>query len=666
MFCKVAAKTPFNGSILTYLEGPYSENINVGDIVEVPLGSRTIPGCILEKGLGEEEVQRDVNIEKIKEISGMEYSTISIEKTHLELFLWLSNYYHYNIGQLIFETVPKSLKRPRKLKFIAGKGKSFDFELNLDQKYAVSEISKGEGFNKWLIHGVTGSGKTAIYLELVKKVISEGKSVLFLLPEINLTPQFISKFEQHVNAPIYSYNSSISASDKYGLWKLLSQDDSPKIIIGVRSSIFLPIKKLGLIVVDEEHDQSFKQEDRCPYNARDIAIKRAQLDSFTIILGSATPSVETVYNFQKAERYLSLKKRVGPANLPKIHLIDMTETGGGDKNRFWPLSNKSIEMTEQALTKNEQVVFFVNRLGYANYLQCRACGHQFHCPNCSVNLKYFKHKDEICCNSCGYSQATPKICPECQNMNLYQKGYGTEKLHDILTQHFESSYQVERFDRDEIINFRKLEERLSAFHAGKIDVLVGTQMLSKGHNFEKVNLVVIAGVDAQLNFPDFRANERVYQLLTQVAGRSGRFGAEADVLIHTLNSENQIFRYVTDHTFDDFYKDELEIRKICRCPPFAKLAMIYLTSRFQTKVVAEALRLTDKLKQVCEKHFNQVEVVGPRPSFIEKRVNKYTWCFLVRSTDVNQLHNALNTVLNGWNSDSSVNIKVDIDPSIIM
>lgn len=670
-YCLVAVDAPFNNSILTYLYCHYDQ-IYPGMLVMAPLGKRKVKGCVLKIGMDFSELSDDVKKFEMKFLDGEYCSELGIFGNEMDLYRWISEYYHYPLGQLIFDCLPKIMKKPRRLSFQSGQGLSFEFSLNEIQKEIIARIKLklDSGFSKWLVHGITGSGKTAVYLELVRETLKSGKSALFLLPEINLTPQFIKTFLKYIDAPIYSYNSSINNSDKFELWKFLQKDQSPKVIIGVRSSIYLPIKKLGLIVVDEEHDQSFKQEDRCPYNARDIAIKKASLEKIPVVLGSATPSLETFNQFVFSKRYhdnyFQMKERTADANLPKIELVDMrTNTDKHNysrkKNELWPFNSYSLEKIKLAVDAGEQVLVFVNRLGFANYLQCRSCGHQFGCPNCTLNLKYFRRRNELSCQYCNYIEKVPEICPECQNMNLHQKGFGTERLQDILEKQL-PEIDIERFDRDDIKTFKQLEERLKRFHSGEIDILVGTQMLSKGHNFKNVNLVLVLGVDDQLNFPDFRSNERVYQLLTQISGRSGRFGKKSEVLIHTLGMKNKIFQYILNNSFDDFYRDEIEIRKLCACPPFLRIAMVYFTSRFKDRVDDFSNSTAQFMKHLCKNHFKQVELLGPRPAMIEKRVNKFTWSLMIRSDDVNQMHNLIKSIKKNIKLPSGVTIRIDVDP----
>jgi primosomal protein N' (replication factor Y) len=653
----IAVNTPFNNSLLTY--SFESEELKKGMLVKIPLGKRVVDGCVWAR-VDSKNIEKADKIKAILEID----IEVTLDQSECELFEWMSHYYHYPVGQLINDTLPHFLKKPRKLNFIQGKGELFHFNLNEEQKSVVDNIEKVglDHFSKWLVHGVTGAGKTIVYLYLMKKIIEKGKSVIFLLPEINLTPQFMKVFENYLDVPIYSYNSSITNSDKFGLWKLLQNENRPVLLLGVRSSVFLPIKNLGLIIVDEEHDQSFKQDDRCTYNARDVAIKKASLLNVPIVLGSATPMIETYSSFKKANSYFTLKKRAQTSKLPVVTLVDMRGKLKDDYEKLiWPYSVTTIDKISEALNRKEQVIIFINRLGYSSYLQCGACGHQFTCPNCSTNLKFYKKRNELQCQTCEYKEPKPEMCPECMNLNLTPKGFGTEKAHEVLQQVFKNK-TVERFDRDEIKNFTQLENVLDDFHSKKIDILVGTQMLSKGHNFQDVNLVVILGIDAQLNFPDFRSNERVYQTLTQVSGRAGRFGKDAEVLIHTLAPENKIFTYVKDHSFDNFYNDELELRKICSSPPFKKIILIYLSSKSQLEVIENAESLANMMRQLNQKHFSSVEVLGPRPSMIEKKVNKFTWSIMLRGHELNELHNSLNSLLKNFSYKSSISLKVDIDP----
>lgn len=658
---RVAVNYPLKNSGLLYF---YEGDLERGQVVEVPLGKRKEVGCVISIDESNSKEFQSTPQDKIKTILGV-VANSKLDEIELQLFEWMANYYHYSLGQVIFDCLPHSLKRPRALEQSQGEGKDLEFIPNTRQQYVMEEIRKGLGqFNRYLIHGVTGSGKTAIYMDLIKKTLDSGKSVLFLLPEINLTPQFTSTFAKYLKASILSYHSELSDSQKYQIWQTARATTGPILILGVRSSVFIPLNNLGLIVIDEEHDTSFKQDDRCPYNARDVATKKAQLLKIPLVMGSATPSLESYFAFHTEnvnKNLFEIRERAGDAFLPAVELIDAREKADKEQD-IWPLVPRSITAITEALGRNEQVLVFVNRLGFANYLQCRACGHQFNCPNCSVTLRYFRRKNSLACNHCEYKEPLPSQCPECSCLTLSHKGFGTEKIQDVLQKIFPQK-SIERFDRDEIKTFTQLQERLDDFHQGKVDIMVGTQMLSKGHNFEKVKLVLILGIDSQLNFPDFRSSERVYQTLTQVAGRAGRFSQDGKVLIQTLNPENRLFSIVKNHDFESFYQEEVKIREMCECPPFKRLVMLHFSSRFQDKLIVHVSeQIGPMIRSLISGHFPDVTILGPRPAHIEKKSNQFTWSILLKSKDLTQLHNLLKTFENNYKSLSSVSYKIDVDP----
>lgn len=656
-FYQVAVNTPFNNSLLTYAS---EIEFRKGDLVEVPLGKRFVTGCVIEKV---DSFDEKFAIKKIRSILD---DNLSLE-SEIDFYRWTANYYHYPLGQFVQDVLPKLMKRPKDLKAYSSTGEEIEVVLEEEQSQAWETLKnvRLNVFSKKLIHGITGSGKSILYLEFIKRIFTEKKTVLFLVPEINLTPQFISFFTSHLDVPVFLYHSDISNSDRYNLWVKMINNNEKALIIGVRSSIFIPVKNLGCIIVDEEHDNSFKQDDRCPYNARDIAIKKAHMKNIPIILGSATPSMESYSNFQKNSDYLTLKKRYSSGAPPDIEMVDLRNSTYGVDFENWPVPEDTLVRVRERLDKGEQVIFFVNKLGFASYVQCRSCGHTFDCPNCSVSLTMFKGRRELVCHSCTYSEPMPDLCPKCQNMQLLNKGFGTEKVKEVLEQHFQDK-KIERFDRDEIKTSKKLEEVLNKFHDGTTDILVGTQMISKGHNFKRVNLVVVLGIDSQMNYPDYRSNERTYQLLTQISGRSGRFGKDSSVLIHTHSPENQIFSYITSASFDGFYKDEIEVRKLCSCPPFFKLAVVYFNGKNRDQLVKYAEQCTGILKNLSRTHFKGVQIFGPRPSVIEKRANKFTWVVLLKSSEVNHLHNLLRTWKEGIPKQNLASIKIDIDPQFII
>ncbi len=658
-YFKVAVNFPKINSVLTYKsELPLQK----GQLVEVPLGRRTSHGVIIEKV---DKIEFDES--KVKAIDTYHDEVYHLDQLELALYEWMHKYYHYPLGKLIFDCLPKSLKRPRKIQFEQGQNLALPFELSTLQESIVSKIKEQNfnGFSQSYLHGVTGSGKSVIYLQLIKKTLDQGMSVQFLLPEINLTPQFTDFFKNYVGCTILTYHSGVSPSEKYLIWKHLKETDGPVLVMGVRSSIFLPIPQLGLIIIDEEHDQSFKQTDRCPYNGRDVAIKKAQLANVPLIMGSATPAMENYYKFSALDsKYFQLKERAGEGQFPKIKLIDLKENKHDEE--IWPLTNESIDAIKEALDKKEQVLVFINKLGYSNSLQCRNCGHQFYNEKCGCmnNLRYFKSKNCLSCSYCDFVMPCPEVCPDCGSMTLKTKGFGTEKVSETLSSIF-TDYKIGRFDRDFIKSTKDLKSQLTAFDKGEIDVLVGTQMLAKGHNFEKVNLVVVLGIDSILSYSDFRSNEKAFQLLAQVSGRAGRYSSDSKILIQTLNPEHRLFEYVRGENLFEFYPEELPLRELCSCPPYTKIAMLYFSSRFQDRLIPHITKICNALKNVIDKNFSDIECQGPFPQSVEKKANQYTWGILLKSKNLSELHSLLATFEQNYEDASSISFKIDVDPLTI-
>lgn len=663
MFTTVAVKTTFNDSILTYKSG--SRNFLKGQNVLVPLRNRLVEGIVIDPNAVDPQSKYEV-----KEIDSINDQGFSFNETELALIEWVSSYYHYPIGLLIFDITPKFLKRPRLLHPLMGKNKALEFELNQLQSSIIKNIKKQlDNFNQFLIHGITGSGKTAIYIQLMKQVIASNKSVLFLLPEINLTPQFLETLSDYLNCPVYSYHSAISNSDKFALWNItndLELRKKPLVVLGVRSSIFVPVYNLGLIIVDEEHDPSFKQEERCPYNARDIAIKKAQLSNVPIILGSATPSFESFHRLKdRPNSYFAMNQRIGTSKLPTISLISNTDQEFKYLEQdIWPFTEQTILKIKDRLDKNEQVLVFVNRLGHANYLMCKSCGHQFLCPNCSTNLRFFKARNELSCNICDYKQPPEKICPICSNMTLLPKGFGTELIESRLNEIFPAK-KVGRLDRDEIKTMTALKKRLNEFHTQEIDILVGTQMVSKGHNFKNVNLVVVLSIDGQLNYPDYKANERVFQLLKQVSGRSGRYSEESEVVIQTYSAQHPIFNYINTLDTSNFYNEELDMRLQSGTPPFSRVIVFYINSFQQKLVIEESEHVMSIIQALIRQHFPEVQAFGPRPAMIEKKKNEFTWTIMAKSKNTEQLHRLTSTLKENIKLHSRSSLRIDVDPYCI-
>ncbi len=637
MYCQIAVNFPKINSVLTYKLGEVKD-VQVGSIVEVPLGKRFALGCVIE-------ILENANVDKsikYKELKSLSHEYFKLDKNELEIYRWASKYYMYSYGKLIFDSLPKYMKRIKDPEYKHGIAEEIPFKLNEDQKNVIDNISF-EKFNQSLIHGVTGSGKSLIFLELTKRVLAKGKSVHYLLPEINLTSQFLDFFSKYLGVKIFSYHSSIKDSQKFNLWRWLKENKEPVLIIGVRSSIFLPVNNLGLIIIDEEHDKSFKQDDRCKFNARDIAIKKSQLLDIPVVLGSATPTLESFYRFKENEKlnYFSLKKRFNSSKLPEIEVIDCPT----EDLETWPFSEKSISEIRGSLENNFQVLVFVNKLGYSKYIQCKGCGFSFECPNCDIRLTSFKSRSKLECYACSYEELIPKSCPECGCIDLLNQGFGTERVFNSLEKEF-NNFKIKRFDRDELKKQEDVEKVLEEFRKKEIDILVGTQMIAKGHNFKNVDKIIILGIDNYLHIPDFRTNEKIYQQLVQVSGRAGRFGEDAKVIIQS-DLKPSFFDYIKNHSFDEFYFSELDLREKLSFPPYSKIIHIEGRSNDESKLVRELSRL----KIGIEKNIPDSFVRGPIPSIIKKIGNKYNYYLYLKDQRVN------------FNEDiKGVDLRFNVDP----
>ncbi len=445
-------------------------------------------------------------------------------------------------------------------------------ELTPDQKNVLTEILKGIGssrFSPFLIHGVTGSGKTEIYLRAIEEVLAQGREAIVLVPEISLTPQLLSRFKNRFGENLALLHSGLGRGERYDQWRKIWKGEVG-IALGARSAIFAPFKNLGIIIVDEEHDPSYKQEEKLKYHARDLAVVRAKHSEATLLLGSATPSLESFHNVEKGRfRLLTLPERIEGKPLPRVELVDMKKEEGLLSERLRVALQKNIEEKRQSL-------LFLNRRGFANFILCPECGFTFKCPNCSVTLTYHLRDRSLQCHYCDYRIKAPGGCPGCKGHRLQGIGIGTERLEEEVKKLF-PNVEVGRMDRDTTSKRQSHLQILKRLESGDLDILVGTQMIVKGHDFPNVTLVGVVSADTSLHFPDFRSGERTFQLLTQVAGRAGRGEALGEVIIQTFNPDHYSIVKAKDHDFMGFYQEEIQFRKALGYPPFSRLINFRLT-----------------------------------------------------------------------------------------
>ena len=472
--------------------------------------------------------------------------------------------------------------------------KATEKTLNEEQQRVYEKIKQAFHTNKtYLLHGVTGSGKTEVYIKLIKDVLKEGKTALVLVPEISLTPQLIERFTGVFQTNIAVLHSGLSDAEKYDEWrKILKEEVS--IVIGARSASFAPLKNIGIFILDEEHSESYKQENNPRYHALDVILKRSEIHHAPVVLGSATPSLSTMARaHKKVFEYTYLSKRAKDSVLPEVYLVDMAE----ENKKSHPIISRLLEnkITEK-IEKKEQVMILLNRRGYSTTLTCSNCGFTYRCPNCQITLTYHKKINQLRCHYCGYTKYYSSLCPNCHEEGLNDYGMGTEKLEEYLEKKFPMA-KIIRMDRDTTAKKGMHEQIIEDFQKQKYDILLGTQMISKGLDFPNVTLVGILNADTTLNIPDYRSNEKTFALLSQTCGRAGRNTKKGEVVLQTFNPDNYIMKCVSKNDYFSFYKYEMNIRKTLKYPPFYYLANLIFKSKDYEKVAEEAKKAKNYLEQ---------------------------------------------------------------------
>jgi primosomal protein N' (replication factor Y) (superfamily II helicase) len=516
--------------------------------------------------------------------------------------------------------------------------------LNTEQKFVFGEIEKAlaaGGYKAFLLHGVTGSGKTEVYIRAMRAALEMGRSSLMLVPEIALTPIFSRRLRAVFGSDVAILHSNLSPGERFDEWRRIRGGEA-RIAIGTRSAVFAPLEDLGLVIVDEEHDTSYRQNESPYYNGRDVAVKRAHAAGAVIVLGSATPALESFHNAQTGKyQYLQLPRRIGGRPLAKAELIDMREVfrRAGKDVIFSP---KLIEAVEKTHSKGEQTIILLNRRGFSSFVLCRSCGESLRCKNCDITMTYHKRDGRLVCHYCGYFADTPKQCPFCESEYLYFIGQGTEQLEDVLNKRF-AGLRISRIDRDTMSRKGEMAKTLLAFDKGEIDILVGTQMIAKGHDFHNVTLVGVVSVDTGLGLPDFRAAERTFQLLTQVAGRAGRGKLAGRVLIQTYYPEHYALRHAAEQDFEGFYNEEIRYRQRMSYPPFVALASILIKHKDEKYAVRSGRILRESLDRANAG--NAVRLLGPAQAAIARIKNEYRFQIILKSPDRRSLRTLIDTAL---------------------
>jgi primosomal protein N' (replication factor Y) len=541
-----------------------------------------------------------------------------------------------------------------------------DAELTLNEEQTAAlrlietALANPESHPPILLHGVTGSGKTEVYLQAIRVTLARGRTAIVLVPEISLTPQTVERFKNRFAAQpdmVAVLHSHLSEGERHDEWHKLHSGRA-QIVIGARSAIFAPLAKLGLIVVDEEHETSYKQEEAPRYHARDVAVVRAKLEKCAVVLGTATPSLESYYNATRGKYLLSnLTQRVDECQMPLMRIVDLRQERRKEKAAAI-LSEKLRSAINDRLTKKEQTILFLNRRGFSTSLLCSNCGKARECPNCSVALTFHRTNARLSCHLCGHSAAVPKRCPECGENALIYAGFGTEKVEANVSAIFPQAV-VKRMDADSMTRKDAYRETLQAFRAGKIDILVGTQMIAKGLHFPNVTLVGIINADLALHLPDFRAGERTFQLLTQVAGRAGRGEEPGEVFVQTYTPFSPSIQFARHHDFAGYFEQELEFRERCDFPPLKHAVLITVRSEHEARASFSAETLARRLSEALPEEFTRS---APAPAPLEKLQGQYRFHILLRGVAIVRLSRLLRETLDKLPFPEDVFVAVDVDP----
>ena len=527
-------------------------------------------------------------------------------------------------------------------------------ELTLKQKEVVDEVINNKS-DIYLLHGVTGSGKTEVYMEIIDYYLNQGKSAIVLVPEISLTPQMVNRFRERFGDRIAALHSALSEGEKYDEWRRIYRGEA-SIVIGARSAIFAPLNDIGIIIIDEEHSDSYKQSDPAPrYSAKDIAIERSKYHNCSVVLGSATPTLESMARAQKGVfKYLSLPDRVNGKELPLIKIIDMNQEIKKSKGHF---SLELINEINNKLNNNEQIILLLNRRGYSSFVSCKNCGYTYKCPTCDITLTYHKSSNMLRCHYCGYAEKMYDKCRECGEDALSTLGVGTQKIEEELNKYIPNA-RILRMDYDTTTGKGQHEKMISAFKNHEYDILLGTQMVSKGLDFPLVTLVGVINADTSLNIPDFRSGENTFSLLCQVSGRSGRSEKSGMVIIQTYNPDHYAISYSSKHDYLGFYKKEMELRRVLKYPPYYYLCNIRISGKDALYIFDEAL----KIKRSLERNLENVIILGPSASALYRVNNSFHYNIILKYKTDKDLYDVLIKIIDHYKANAKIKVDVDFNP----
>ena len=628
-----------------------SDHLKSGDFVKAPFGSTEITGVVWTH---EQKTEKKFKIKKISR----KINAINLNNSMIKFISWFSKYNLVPLGMslklclLNKNVVEKSFNKEfNKFKI---KKEIYKFSLNTDQKKSLAFIrSIGNKYNVTVLEGVTGSGKTLVYFERVKDIVNKGLQALILLPEIALTNQFSRRFKEFFGSEPAIWHSGTKKKNKTIIWKGIVEGKI-KIVVGARSSLFLPFKNLGIIIVDEEHDASYKQDEGVSYNARDMAITRASLENIPINLVTSIPSIETYNNIVNKKYYLTaLNKRYKDASLPKVEIINLHSEVLNKES--W-IANKTISKVNSYLNRGDQVLFFLNRRGYAPFVICKKCGYKFECPNCAVNLNYHKKINKLLCHHCGHKSLPSRLCKDSKKCDLLFCGPGVERIFSELKKIYPSK-KIEIFSSDTLEKNQSTNALLKKVEKKKIDILVGTQLLSKGFHFPKLNCIVVVDSDFSSHGYDLRSAEKNIQLYHQLSGRAGREGNISNIYFQTYTPDDEVLLNISKNNPHAFLKKELLLRKQKKLPPFYRLISLIISGKNELLIMKFAVSIKSKLPKI-----NDVNVLGPVLAPITKLRKRYRCRILIRYPKNLFIQKYLSQSLNKIKITSGIKLEVDVDP----